>query len=59
MQLTEPDMCCKSIQRVAVAIILIVLASVLAGCVYPQGYSDWQWKQYNPEYQPLPGDAPR
>jgi hypothetical protein len=37
--------------------LLVALASVLAGCALPQrDYSDWQWKQYNPNYRPLPGD---
>ena len=46
----------KSHQWAFIGVILIALALVLAGCVYPQGYSDWQWKQYIPNYRPLPGD---
>ncbi len=38
------------------AIAFIALTSFLAGCVEPGGYSEWQWKQYNPNYRPLPGD---
>jgi len=49
----------KTIKRTFIGIALVALAAVLAGCAYPQGYSDWQWKQYNPNYQPLPGDPQR
>ncbi len=31
---------------------------LLAGCVYPTDYQDWKWKQWNPNYVPLPGDPP-
>ncbi len=41
------------------AILLLALASFLAGCASPMDYSDWKWKQYNPNYQPLPGDPMR
>lgn len=52
----EPDMRGKRLQWAFIAVVLTALALGLAGCVYPQGYSDWQWKQYNPNYRPLPGD---
>jgi hypothetical protein len=50
------DMRGKNLQWVFIAAMLIALALGVVGCVYPQGYSDWQWKQYNPNYRPLPGD---
>ncbi|HEY5911643.1 MAG TPA: hypothetical protein VJA21_13670 [Verrucomicrobiae bacterium] len=37
--------------------ICLGLASILPGCVYPEHYQEWKWKQWNPEYRPLPGDA--
>jgi len=46
----------KSNSWALIGLVLIALAVVLAGCVSPEGYSDWQWKQYSPNYQPLPGE---
>ena len=41
-------------------LLLLALAALLAGCLSPQQESDWRWKQYNPEYQPLhPSDRER
>jgi hypothetical protein len=39
----------------------LLLGAILlgSGCVAPSDYQDWQWKQYNPEYKPLPGDPSR
>ncbi len=31
----------------------------VAGCVYPANYQEWQWKQWNPNYVPLPGAMER
>lgn len=33
------------------------MLAVLGGCAYPEHYGDWQWRQYNPEWKPLPGQA--
>jgi len=32
---------------------------LLAGCAYPANYQEWQWKQWNPNYVPLPGEPNR
>ncbi len=37
-----------------VTAISLAIAVALSGCVYPEGYSDWQWRQANPNYRPLP-----
>jgi hypothetical protein len=52
-------MCSNIIKWALAVVVLTAMAFGLSGCVYPQGYSDWQWKQYNPNYQPLPGDPGR
>jgi hypothetical protein len=44
---------------VCIATVLVALTAVLPGCAYPANYQDWQWKQYNPNYSPLPGDPTR
>jgi hypothetical protein len=33
-------------------ILLLLVAGSLTGCMTPTQQSDWNWKQYNPEYQP-------
>ncbi len=50
---------CKHYRWSCILLAAVALASLLTGCVYPEGYSDWQWKQYNQNYQPLPGDPDR
>lgn len=35
------------------------LVWVLAGCAVPPNYQEWQWKQWNPNYVPLPGTRER
>lgn len=37
-------------------IALCAVVFLLVGCVYPPGYQEWQWRQYNPNSRPLPGD---
>ena len=49
----------KSLKWTCLLLALAGLLFAAAGCVYPQGYQDWEWKQYNPTYQPLPGDPQR
>jgi hypothetical protein len=39
--------------------LLLALAGALTGCILPEHYSEWQWKQYNPEWKPLPGGPDR
>jgi len=46
-------------RSISIILALVGLTALLAGCVYPEHYSDWQWRQYNPNYQPLPGDPSR
>jgi hypothetical protein len=43
-------------KRYFLGLMLTLLAFALAGCISPEGYSEWQWKQYSPNYQSLPGD---
>ena len=46
----------KSNRWAFIGAILAALVLILAGCASREGYSDWQWKQYSPNYQPLPGE---
>jgi len=46
----------ESNKLILLAMGALVLMSLLTGCVGSKEYSDWQWKQYNPNYRPLPGD---
>lgn len=43
----------------SITIALMALAAVLNGCVCPEGYEDWRWRQLNPTYRPLPGEMDR
>lgn len=55
-QETDTTMCRKRHKWVWLGVLLAALAMGLSGCVEPQGYSDWRWKQLNPAARPLPGD---
>ncbi len=35
------------------------LLGLVSGCAYPANYQEWQWKQWNPNYVPLPGEPNR
>lgn len=36
---------------------LALAIPILTGCIYPEReQSQWRWKQFSPEYRPLPGD---
>ena len=41
------------------AVLALGLLGLLAGCAYPANYQEWQWKQWNPNYVPLPGAMDR
>jgi hypothetical protein len=47
----------KTIKWAFIGVIVTALALSLAGCASSARYSDWQWKQYNPNYRPLPGEV--
>lgn len=49
-----------ALRFIALAGVLWWLVTGLAGCAYPEPeQSNWRWKEYNPNYRPLPGDPSR
>lgn len=44
-------------RRARLAVALALFLPILTGCIYPEReQSQWRWKQFSPEYRPLPGD---
>lgn len=50
---------CSKLRLLLLAIHVLALAGILAGCVASDQYSEWQWRQYNPEWRSLPGQPDR
>lgn len=45
------------LRRAWLGFALALLLPILASCIYPEReHSQWRWKQFSPEYRPLPGD---
>ncbi len=44
---------------VLAGVVMLTISLLTGGCAYPANYHEWQWKQWNPNYVPLPGEVDR
>lgn len=52
-----PQHISRMLRRAWLVLALALAIPILTGCIYPEReQSQWRWKQFSPEYRPLPGD---